>query len=417
MDKSGVAWFRDFIDFIAYDTQKKRISLRRVANQLYFRDGLSKKAIAAQLGVSRHFVIRWSQSMDQDVTIDHRGWPKGRRRRWPQETEDRIAFLHKELKGGPDAFYWGPTAIAQQWLSRYPAEPPPPLRTIGQILKDLGLSERSARKVRKGASRYLCYPEHTIYETLGQRVMEADFIGKKYITGTQQPIHFVAFSFKKAPRLRHFQRIEAQSADCFIEQCERFFATFEKPDCIKVDNAGATIGSGSGKRTISRTVQFLLANQVVPIFAVPRKPFSQASIEGNNSVFARKFWNRRTFANFEELDASLVAFNQASLTGYRPPAPKADSQKTFIPRVYFIRQVRETAERTDGFIDVLNESVSLPKAYINYFVLAEWNLSTELLSVYLENDKQLEEIKNSPFPINPTAKRKIRKGCAFSFCH
>ena len=419
MDKSGVAWFRDFIDFIAYDTQKKRISLRRVANQLYFRDGLSKKAIAAQLGVSRHFVIRWSQSMDQDVTIDHRGWPKGRRRRWPQETEDRIAFLHKELKGGPDAFYWGPTAIAQQWLSRYPAESPPPLRTIGQILKDLGLSERSARKVRKGASRYLCYPEHTIYETLGQRVMEADFIGKKYITGTQQPIHFVAFSFKKAPRLRHFQRIEAQSADCFIEQCERFFVTFEKPDCIKVDNAAATIGSGSGKRTISRTVQFLLANQVIPIFAVPRKPFSQASIEGNNSVFARKFWNRRTFANFEELDASLVAFNQASLkyTGYRPPAPKADSQKTFIPRVYFIRQVRETAERTDGFIDVLNESVSLPKAYINYFVLAEWNLSTELLSVYLENDKQLEEIKNSPFPINPTAKRKIRKGCAFSFCH
>jgi transposase len=420
MDKSGVAWFRDFIDFIAYDTQKKRISLRRVANQLYFRDGLSKKAIAAQLGVSRHFVIRWSQSMDQDVTIDHRGWPKGRRRRWPQETEDRIAFLHKELKGGPDAFYWGPTAIAQQWLSRYPAEPPPPLRTIGQILKDLGLSERSARKVRKGASRYLCYPEHTIYETLGQRVMEADFIGKKYIAGTQQPIHFVAFSFKKAPRLRHFQRIEAQSADCFIEQCERFFATFEKPDCIKVDNAGATIGSGSGKRTISRTVQFLLANQVVPIFAVPRKPFSQASIEGNNSVFARKFWNRRTFANFEELDASLVAFNQASLryTGYRPPAKEANSQQPFVPRVYFIRQVRETAERTDGFIDVLNESVSLPKSYINYFVLAEWNLSTELLSVYLENDKQLEVIKNSPFPINPRSKRKLnKKGGSRSFCN
>jgi transposase len=410
MDKSGVAWFRDFIDFIAYDTQKKRISLRRVANQLYFRDGLSKKAIAAQLGVSRHFVIRWSQSMDQDVTIDHRGWPKGRRRRWPQETEDRIAFLHKELKGGPDAFYWGPTAIAQQWLSRYPAEPPPPLRTIGQILKDLGLSERSARKVRKGASRYLCYPEHTIYETLGQRVMEADFIGKKYITGTQQPIHFVAFSFKKAPRLRHFQRIEAQSADCFIEQCERFFATFEKPDCIKVDNAGATIGSGSGKRTISRTVQFLLANQVVPIFAVPRKPFSQASIEGNNSVFARKFWNRRTFSSLEEIDTTLVAFNKASwnYTGYQPPVAKANSEQTFVPKVYFLRQVRQTPEGTDGFIDVLNESVCLPKSYINYFVLAEWNLSTEMLSVYLENDKQLVEIENYLFPINPRSKKNLK---------
>lgn len=410
MKTFSVAWLRDFIDSAVHDTQKKIISLRRLANQLYFRDGLSKKAIAAQLGVSRHFVIRWTQSMKQDVTIDHRGWPKGRRRRWSKQTERRIASLHKELKHGPGAFYWGPTAIAQKWLKRYPEEPPPPLRTIGQILKDLGLSEPNGRKVRKGASRYLCYPEHTIYETLGQRVMEADFIGKKYITGTQQPIHFLAFSFKKVPKLRHFQRIEAQSADCFIEQCKQFFATFEKPDCIKVDNAAATIGSGSGKRTISRAVQFLLANQVVPIFAVPRKPFSQASIEGNNSVFARKFWNRRTFNSLEDIDATLVAFNEASrsYTGYRPPVAKADLKDTFVPKVYFTRQVRQTPEGKDGFIDVLNETVVLPKAYINYFVLAEWNLSTELLNVYLENDKQLQEIKNSPFPINPRSKRKLK---------
>jgi len=410
MKTFSVAWFRDFIDSAVHDTQKKIISLRRLANQLYFHDGLSKKAIAAQLGVSRHFVIRWTQSMKQDVTIDHRGWPKGRRRRWSKQTERRIASLHKELKHGPGAFYWGPTAIAQKWLKRYPEEPPPPLRTIGQILKDLGLSEPNGRKVRKGASRYLCYPEHTIYETLGQRVMEADFIGKKYITGTQQPIHFLAFSFKKVPKLRHFQRIEAQSADCFIEQCKQFFATFEKPDCIKVDNAAATIGSGSGKRTISRAVQFLLANQVVPIFAVPRKPFSQASIEGNNSVFARKFWNRRTFNSLEDIDATLVAFNEASrnYTGYRPPVAKADLKDTFVPKVYFTRQVRQTPEGKDGFIDVLNETVVLPKAYINYFVLAEWNLSTELLNVYLENDKQLQEIKNSPFPINTRSKRKLK---------
>jgi transposase len=409
MKTLGVAWFRDFIDFIAHDTQKKIILLRRLANQLYFRDGLSKKAIAAQLGVSRPFVIRWSQSMDQDVTIDDRGWPKGRRRRWSEQTERRIASLHTELKHGSDAFYWGPTAIAQKWLRHYPTEPPPPLRTIGQILKDLGLSEPHGRKVRKGASRYLCYPEHTVYEVLGQRVMESDFIGKKYITGTQQPIHFLAFSFKKPPKLRHFERVEAQSADCFIEQCERFFDSFEKPDCIKVDNAAATIGSGSGKRTISRAVQFLLANQVIPIFAVPRKPFSQASIEGNNSVFARKFWNRRTFSSLQEIDTTLVAFNKASrnYTGYQPPLSKANSKQTFVPKVYFIRQVRQTPESTDGFIDVLNESVTLPKSYINYFVLAEWNLSTELLSVYLENDKQLVEIENYPFPINPRSKKNL----------
>ncbi len=102
MNKVVVAWFKDFIDFIAHDTQKKLISLRRLVNQLHFRDGLSKKAISEQLRVSKNFVIRWIQSMDQDVTIDHRGWPKGRRRRWSQETEGRIASLHKELKGGKE---------------------------------------------------------------------------------------------------------------------------------------------------------------------------------------------------------------------------------------------------------------------------------------------------------------------------
>ncbi len=77
----------------------------------------------------------------------------------------RIASLHKELKGGPDAFYWG--------LRRLPRVAQPPSgraaassQDIGQILKDLGLSEPNTRKVRKGASQYLCYPEHTIYKTL-----------------------------------------------------------------------------------------------------------------------------------------------------------------------------------------------------------------------------------------------------------
>jgi len=66
---------------------------------------------------------------------------------------------------------------------------------------------------------------------------------------------------------------------------------------------------------------------------------------------------------------------------------------------------------------VLNEAVALPRAYINYFVLADWNLTTEVLTVYLEHDHQLEEIKKSPFPINPLSKTKLGKGGALSFCH
>jgi hypothetical protein len=37
------------------------------------------------------------------------------------------------------------------------------------------------------------------------------------------------------------------------------------------------------------------------MYAVPHKPFSQTSIEDNNSVFGRKFWNHFEFRNTIEI--------------------------------------------------------------------------------------------------------------------
>jgi len=201
-------------------------------------------------------------------------------------------------------------------------------------------------------------------------------------------LNFIAFSFKKEPRVRYFKRIEGQTADNFIKQCVHFFRRFERPDLVKVDNCLATIGSSSGKRNVSRVMEFLLRSQVIPIFAVPRKPFSQASIEGNNSVFARKFWNRLEFKSVQEIDEKLEWFNQSSqqYTGYHPPKRKAKEENEFVSKVYFIRQVREEKNRRGiGFIDILNEKVFLPEYYIGYYVLGEWNLKEERIYIHFEN--------------------------------
>jgi len=329
----------------------------------------------------------WTKSPDQDFSRDNRGWPKGKRRRWDKQTEQRIASIFQSLMDDPTEFYHGATAISMEWRKRYPGIPSPPLRTIGRILSDLGLSQKRERDRHKGASRYLCYPEHTIYETLGERVLEVDFVGKKYLTGQTKPLNFIAFSFKKEPRVRYFKRIEGQTADNFIKQCVHFFRRFERPDLVKVDNCLATIGSSSGKRNVSRVMEFLLRSQVIPIFAVPRKPFSQASIEGNNSVFARKFWNRLEFKSVQEIDEKLEWFNQSSqqYTGYHPPKRKAKEKNEFVSKVYFIRQVREEKNRRGiGFIDILNEKVFLPEYYIGYYVLGEWNLKEERIYIHFE---------------------------------
>jgi len=244
----------------------------------------------------------WTKSPNQDFSQDNRGWPKGKRRKWNPETEQRIKEIYEQLESDPHQFYTGATAIAQEWQRKYPQIPCPPIVTIGRILADLGLSKKRRKDRHRGAARYLCYPEYTIYHLLGGRVLEVDFIGQKFISGQSKPLNFIAFCFKKEPKLRYFRRVQAQTAECFISETEKFFQKFEKPDFVKVDNCLAAIGSASGKRNLSRAMKFLLANQVIPIFAVPRKPFSQASIEGNNSVFARKFWNQIEFQSVAEID-------------------------------------------------------------------------------------------------------------------
>lgn len=351
--------------------------------------------------------MNWTKSPTQDFTKDNRGWPKGKRRRWSEEDEKRVRTIHQQLKENPYQFYIGATAIEQEWRRKYPDIAPLPLRTIGRIMADLRLSGKRKKDRHKGAARYLCYPEHTIYTLLGGRVLESDFIGKKYLTGRTEPLNFIAFSFKKEPRLRYFKRVVGQTADNFIEQSKHFFKKFEKPDFMKIDNALATIGSASGRRNISKAMRFLLKNQVVPIFAVPRKPFSQASIEGNNSIFARKFWNRIDFQSVEEVDEKLKWFNLSSqrYTGYQSPRVKSKTKKGFIPKIYFIRQVKENEEQTGkAFIDVLNDKVFLPKSYIHYFVLGEWNLKQERLYIYFEKEQESKMIKKLSFKINLRSK-------------
>lgn len=350
--------------------------------------------------------MSWTKSPNQDFTKDKRGWPKGKRRKWSKKDEERIKLICQELEKDPYQFYTGATAIETEWKKRY-SESSPPLRTIGKMMSDLGLSIARKKGRNKGAARYLCYPEHTIYTLLRGRVLESDFIGKKYITGRTVPLNFIAFSFKKEPRLRYFKRVSGQTADNFIEQTKHFFREFEKPDFMKIDNSLATIGSASGKRNISRAMEFLLRQQVVPIFAVPRRPFSQASIEGNNSVFARKFWNRLDFKSVEEVDEKLKWFNLSSqrYLHYQPSSTQAKRKKNFISKIYFIRQVKEDKEQTGkAFIDVLNEKVFLPKSYINYFVLAEWSLKQEQLFIYFEKEQQSKMIKKLSFKINPRSK-------------
>jgi len=386
---------------------------------MYFEQGKTKREIVDFMGVSTNFVVKWTQSEDQDFTEDNRGWEKGKPRKWNQGVVRRIKRIREELEDDPSEDYWGPTAIEVEYRKRHPGKEVPPLRTIGKIIKNLGLTKNQKTEKKRGALRYLRYPEHTIHEKLGGRVLEADFVGDKYITGRSKPLHFIGYSFKHEPRLRHYERIEAQTKDEFKTYTQKFFDRFEVPDLLKVDNDSATIGGRFHKRTVSDVMAYLLEKKVHPVFSVPRKPATQASIEGSNSLFSRKFWNRHQFESLEEIDERLVVFNQNTreYLRYSPPEEKDTSTTEFIPKVFFLRQVREEEKGSDGFIDIVNEEVKLDAEYIKYFVLGEWDLADEKLSVRFEqrdddDDKEEVEskiIKQLDFPIHEGSKERCEK--------
>ena len=91
--------------------EKKLIKLRKRVNELFFNHHLSKSMIAKKKKVSRNFVIRWTRSSDQDFSVDSRGWPKGKRRRWSKREEAIIRKIHNYLENDPHQFYTGATAI------------------------------------------------------------------------------------------------------------------------------------------------------------------------------------------------------------------------------------------------------------------------------------------------------------------
>lgn len=389
--------------------EKKLFKLRENVNELFFNRYFNKSMISKKKKVSRNFVVRWTKSKDQNFTEDNRGWTKGERRKWTKETEKRIKKIYNNLEKNPNQFYLGATAIEQEWRKKY-LKAPPPLRTIGQILSDLNISKSIKRDRHKGAAKYLCYPEHTIFNLIAKRVLELDFIGKKFITGRTEPINFIGFSFKKEPKLRYFKRISGETGNEIIKHSELFFNKFEKPDAAKMDNGFAMAGAPAHPRVISKAPLWFLSQKIIPIYAVPRKPFSQASIEGNNSVFARNFWNRIKFKSLKEIDRKLGWFNKSSEQYLDYQKPKGIKNKNkFIPRIYFTRQILEDQKTEKGFIEIAREKILLPKSYINYFILAEWNLKKEILFVYFEKEQKSKLIKKLSFKINPKSKEKLKK--------
>ena len=83
-------------------------------------------------------------------------------------------------------------------------------------------------------------------------------------------------------------------------------------------------------------------------------------------------------------DCQLGWFNNSSLkyTDYQKPNSKKEKTE-IVPNLYFLRQIKESESKPgQGCINLLNEEIPLPAEWINFFVVAKWNLKNETLTVF-----------------------------------
>ena len=73
---------------------------------------------------------------------------------------------------------------------------------------------------------------------------------------------------------------------------------------ISIDNRGwktCKYISPEKRGIVKRIVFFLLNLGVYPLYTAPRSPWNNGHVEGFNSVFSKKFWNKLQFSDEQEI--------------------------------------------------------------------------------------------------------------------
>jgi hypothetical protein len=357
---------------------------------------------------------------DSEISVDNRGWKKGKPRKYTPETKQQIIKIRKELKR-EDSYFIGSNVVMKNYENQTGEKVSKSF--VDGVLKEAGLV-KSPRSKKKGRSRYMKYPEYTI-NRLGKSMMSIDFIGPKYLKGSNNRINFLSCKYIRPEKLGIAKRIKGQTTEQTIKTLKEIWETHPIPEILKIDNDAAFGANLSQKKYIGKLVFFLLNLGVTPLYVAPRSPWNNGHVEGFNSVFSKKFWNKLQFSDEQEIDIKITDFNVAyekysQLISNNPEIEEKDIRyigdfknvdlenkyvKNFMTdKIYFLRIVRrKNAKGSDeeyGSIDILKHEIKLPKDLINLFVFCVLDLKSKNLKINIElDDRSLKEIKSMAFTI------------------
>ncbi len=264
----------------------------------------------------------------------------------------------------------------------------------------MGRKPRAAARAR----HYLAQSLHQ----LGTIIQELDFIGPRLLAGCAQPFYLASRYYIQPFRFGWWSRIATPSMAAARHLLVTDWRQYPKADVLTLDNVFCFTAAGKGRSFLSGLLIFLLNLDVVLLLLPPREPWSHGSVEGHNSVFARKLWQRYTFSSLDELDQATARLNaqylalQATQVGdqHLPAAGFRRHTRSASPphnprgqALYFVRSVQEV--NGCAGIEVLKLHIPMETAYLSQFVLTRIDLGSQRLDVFFDHDDGSSQLIHS----------------------
>ncbi len=399
--------------------KKLLIFKRKKAKELHEK-GWSNRKIARHLLASKNSVGKWVQMDESEISSDNRGGEKGKSRKYTPETKRQIIKIRTDLEK-EDSYFIGSKVVKENYENRTGEKVSKSY--VDRVLKEAGMVKSQGKK-RKVRSKYMKYPEYTLIK-LGKSMMSVDFIGPKYLKDSDNRINFLSCKYIRPEKRGIATRIEGQTTEETITALKEIWKTHPIPEILKIDNDSAFGANLPHERYIGKLAFFLLNLGVYPLYIAPRSPWNNGQVEGFNSVFSKKFWNKLHFSDEQEIDVKIEGFNVAyekysRLVSNNPELKEKDIkyiddfkdvnlenkcvERFKTDKIYFLRIVRRKNDKGSdeeyGFIDSLKHEIKLPKDLINLFVFCALDLKSKLLKINIElDDGSLKEVKSMAFVI------------------
>ena len=345
------------------------------------------RAVAAQFGVSVGAAAYWV-SRARGKRLDRvrftnlkpgRAW-----NRTPATLERHILKLRTDLRERSVLGEYGPVAIGLAMQDNGSVQHVPARATIHRVLSRHGVLDGAHRQRRPAPPKGWYLPD---LATAQAELDTFDFIEDLKIAGGPLVSVLTATSLHGA--LADAWPMERPSARATLAVLIERWRREGLPTYAQFDNDTIFQGDHRYADSVGRISRLCLALQVIPVFAPPREPGFQNSIEGFNGLWQSKVWRRHhcnDVASLEAVSARYIAAYRIKTATRRESAPtrgrfpsrfKLDLGTPLRGTMIFVRRSTEK-----GNVNLLNKDFSVDKHWLHRLVRCEVDFTHQRIRFY-----------------------------------